>query len=57
MKFKTIGKILIYLMLFAAAVLAAGYYTLPVNRINMRSRLVMLGDFNSDNKSQLSGKN
>ena len=33
------------------ALLAAfGYYTLPVNRMNMHSRLLMLGDFNGDNK-------
>ncbi len=31
-------------------VAALAYYTLPVNRINMHSRLLMLGDFNGDNK-------
>jgi hypothetical protein len=49
MKLKKIAKWLLYCLLFAAGALAVGYYTLPVNRINMRSRLVMLGDFNSDN--------
>lgn len=50
MKLKTAGKALVYFTLFAAGALAAAYYTLPVNRVNMRSRLVMLGDFNGDNK-------
>ena len=50
MKIETIGRISFYGMVFTAGVLAAAYYTLPVNRINMRSRLVMLGDFNGDNK-------
>ncbi|MBI5745307.1 MAG: hypothetical protein HY952_12260 [Elusimicrobia bacterium] len=50
MKIKNIAKILAYLAVLAAAVLAAAYYTLPVNRINMHSRLVMLGDFNGDDK-------
>ena len=50
MKLETIGRISFYGMVFTAGVLAAAYYTLPVNRINMRSRLVMLGDFNGDNK-------
>jgi hypothetical protein len=49
-KIKNIAKILAYLAVLAAAVLAAAYYTLPVNRINMHSRLVMLGDFNGDDK-------
>ena len=46
-------KALRYLSYFisASAVFAAAvYYTLPVNRINMRSRLAMQGDFNGDNK-------
>ncbi|OGR78141.1 MAG: hypothetical protein A2X32_01930 [Elusimicrobia bacterium GWC2_64_44] len=47
---KSALKITAYAALFAAGALAAAYYTLPVNRINMRSRLVMLGDFNGDNK-------
>jgi len=47
---KTIAKIAAYLLLFVLVFLAAVYYTLPVNRINMRSTLVMLGDFNGDNK-------
>ena len=50
MKLEIIGKVSFYGMVFTAGVLAAAYYTLPVNRINMRSRLVMLGDFNGDNK-------
>jgi hypothetical protein len=50
MKMKKLIKTLAYLAVLAAAALAAAYYTLPVNRVNMRSRLVMLGDFNSDNK-------
>ena len=41
---------LLYLLLPAAGAAAAVYYTLPVNRVNMRSGLVMLGDLNSDNK-------
>lgn len=43
-------KIVAYFALFFAALAAGVYFTLPVNRINMRSKLVMLGDFNSDNK-------
>lgn len=39
-----------YTLLFIAGALAVGYYTLPVNRVNMRSRLVMLGDFDGNNK-------
>lgn len=39
-----------YFALLLAGAAAAVYYTLPVNRINMRSRLVMLGDFDGDNK-------
>ena len=50
MKIKTIGKFAGYSLLFLGLLAAAGYFTLPVNRINMRSRLVMLGDLNSDNK-------
>ncbi|MCX5792750.1 MAG: hypothetical protein NTY45_11150 [Elusimicrobia bacterium] len=50
MKTKTIGRLAGYFLLFLALFAAAGYFTLPVNRINMRSTLVMLGDFNSDNK-------
>jgi len=50
MKTKNILKAVAYLALLLACALAAAYYTLPVNRINMRSRLVMLGDFNGDNK-------
>ncbi|OGR66894.1 MAG: hypothetical protein A2081_03090 [Elusimicrobia bacterium GWC2_61_19] len=38
-----------YFLVLAAAAAVLGYFTLPVNRVNMRSRLVMLGDFNSDN--------
>lgn len=41
---------LIYFLLAAAVGLAIGYYTLPVNRINMHTRLVMMGDFNGDNR-------
>ncbi|MCX5786549.1 MAG: hypothetical protein NTX59_12775 [Elusimicrobia bacterium] len=37
-------------LVFAAVLLAAGYFTLPVNRINMHSRLLMLGDLNFDNR-------
>ncbi len=48
---KAIGtKLFGSLLIFIAVFIAAGYFTMPVNRINMRSRLVMLGDFNSDNK-------
>jgi hypothetical protein len=43
-------KVPLYGLLAAAGVLAAAYYTLPVNRINMRSRLVMLGDFDMNNR-------
>ena len=43
-------KVLGALAVLAAGALAAAYFTLPVNRVNMRSRLVMLGDFNNDNK-------
>jgi hypothetical protein len=43
-------KVPLYALLAAAGVLAAAYYTLPVNRINMRSRLVMLGDFDMNNR-------
>ena len=50
MKLKKILKALAYGLLLIAAALAALYYTLPVNRVNMRSRLVMLGDFNGDNR-------
>lgn len=50
MKPKKILKAVVYLLVVAAAALAAAYFTLPVNRVNMRSRLVMLGDFNNDNK-------
>ena len=50
MKTRTIAKVSGYLLLIAAALIAAGYFTLPINRINMRTRLVMLGDLNSDNK-------
>ena len=46
MKIKILGKGLFYLLLLATA---AVYFTLPVNRVNLRSRLVMLGDLNSDN--------
>ena len=50
MTLKTVGKFFSWFLLLAAALIAAGYFTLPVNRINMRSKLVMLGDLNSDNK-------
>lgn len=40
---------LLFLGLTAAAA-AAVYFTLPVNRVNMHSRLVMLADFDGDNK-------
>jgi hypothetical protein len=50
MKAKKIIRIFIYGLLFLSAVAALIYYTLPVNRINMHSKLIMLGDFNSDNK-------
>ena len=53
MKIGLVGKGFGYFLLFLAAFLAAGYFTLPVNRINMRSSLVMLGDLNSDNKWDL----
>ncbi len=43
-------KILALLLLSGAAFAAGVYFTLPVNRVNMRSGLVMLGDLNSDNK-------
>lgn len=43
-------KILGSLLLFCAAFAAGVYFALPVNRVNMRSGLVMLGDLNSDNK-------
>ncbi len=50
MKTERIAKAAVYAAVFTSAALAAGYYTLPVNRINMRSRLAMLGDFNGDDK-------
>lgn len=50
MNLKSMIKFLVYSLLLMAAALAVAYYTLPVNRISMRSRLVMLGDFNGDNK-------
>lgn len=50
MKIRSLVKIIIFALLFIAGALAVGYYTLPVNRVNMRSRLVMLGDFNGDNR-------
>lgn len=50
MKNRTIWKAFTYFLLLAAVAAAAGYYTLPVNRINMHSRLIMLGDLNSDNR-------
>jgi hypothetical protein len=50
MKLKTAAKVSVWALLGCAAVLAAAYYTLPVNRINMHSRLVMLGDLNGDGK-------
>ena len=50
MKVRTLARASAYALLLAAAALAVLYYTLPVNRVNMRSRLVMLGDFNGDNK-------
>ena len=43
-------KTLALLLLSGAAFAAGVYFTLPVNRVNMRSGLVMLGDLNSDNK-------
>ncbi len=50
MKSRTIAKVVGAFLVFLAAFISAGYFTLPVNRINMRTRLVMLGDFNGDNK-------
>lgn len=47
---KNIYRTATYSLLFIAGALAVGYYTLPVNRVNMRSRLVMLGDFDGNNK-------
>ena len=47
---KNIYRTVTYSLLFIAGALAVGYYTLPVNRVNMRSRLVMLGDFDGNNK-------
>jgi hypothetical protein len=47
---KSIFRAAAYSLLFLAGALAVGYYTLPVNRVNMRSRLVMLGDFDGNNK-------
>ena len=46
LKVKALG----YLLAFGAAFAAGIYFTLPVNRVNMRSGLVMLGDLNSDNR-------
>ena len=43
-------KVLGYLLVLGAAFAAGIYFTLPVNRVNMRSGLVMLGDLNSDNR-------
>jgi len=53
MKIKNASKAAGYFLVFTALFIAAGYFTLPVNRINMCSRLVILGDFNSDNKWDL----
>lgn len=50
MRFKKFGRLAGYFLVAAAAFLAAGYFTLPVNRINMRTKLVMLGDLNADKK-------
>ena len=50
---RTIAKAAAYFLLFILASVAAVYYTLPVNRINMRSELMMLGDFNDDGKWDL----
>jgi len=50
MKLRTIARVFGSFLLVLAAFIAAGYFTLPVNRINMRTKLVMLGDFNNDNK-------
>lgn len=47
---KKLFRYSLYAAAFAAGAAAAGYYTLPVNRINMHSRLVMLGDLNGDGK-------
>lgn len=43
-------KVLAYLLVPGAALAAGVYFTLPVNRVNLRSGLVMLGDLNSDNR-------
>ncbi|MCM2266308.1 MAG: hypothetical protein NDI60_00885 [Elusimicrobiales bacterium] len=43
-------RALLYALALLGAALAAVYYTLPVNRVNMRSRLVMLGDLDNNGK-------
>ena len=50
MSIKKAAMIPVYLLLLAAAAASAIYFSLPVNRINQRSHLVMLGDLNGDNK-------
>jgi len=50
MRFLGVPRYLLFMAAFLAAVLTAIYLTLPVNRVNMRSRLVMLGDFDGDNR-------
>lgn len=50
MRFLSIPRYLLLIAGFLAVAMAAVYFTLPVNRINMRSRLVMLGDFDGDNR-------
>ncbi len=47
---KSFARAAVLASLAAGALAAAVYLTLPVNRVDMHSRLVMLGDFDGDNK-------
>ncbi|MDT8287110.1 MAG: hypothetical protein RQ748_08390 [Elusimicrobiales bacterium] len=43
-------RVIVWGALAAALLISIVYFTLPVNRVDMRSRLVMLGDFDGDNR-------
>ncbi|TAL39871.1 MAG: hypothetical protein EPN93_00340 [Spirochaetes bacterium] len=44
------AKRIIYPVIAAAAIVLIVYFTIPVNRVNIHSQLIMLGDLNGDNR-------